>query len=320
MHGGTEDGAVFFKPKVGLFIVDKWKQMYNVVHMSFERGAEKERQIQVIKAVLAGYTPTKSGATFSFRDGVNQLIIHSPVREYGSMDDEELIVWYEDTYHINYRELAHKMSPEEYRAEVVKEAKYSKQREFIGGLGLTARSLDEVEEEIPTSTKALEHASGRVIFIGNGLSDAPLFLAEKFHGGKIDSPPIIVDMFDYEKLYEDLAEISRRISDMMVPLPFPLEENSVKLGNLIKALRQGDLIAVNYCVGSNSPPEILQGASMIINCHGPATASIEDQLSLLAPGGSLYTTYHNYSPEGGAYQKRSIIKKGKTIAAVITKA
>ena len=94
--------------------------------------------------------------------------------------------------------------------------------EFAGGVDITGRSLTELEAKLPTVSEALRTTIGQIAFFGNGLSDAPLLIVDRYILGEFPPPPIIVDMFDYAKLKEDISSITEDFVNSMIDPPFLL--------------------------------------------------------------------------------------------------
>lgn len=174
------------------------------------------------------------------------------------------------------------------------------EQKFVGGLGITYRSLFELEMEFSDSERNLGYFDTtvsrilsmmksvglptKIVFIGNGLSPAPLEFIKKY---KLESQDqvILTDIIGYRALRDQLIEAN---------LKFPLFNLYISiLNDLIEAEEKGDVKFVRHFFGNNNPiPEDLKNASLVINCNGPNESSLADQLSLLSPRGEfLYTPY-----------------------------
>ncbi len=168
-------------------------------------------------------------------------------------------------------------------------------QENIGGRGVTSRSLSEVESELPGITKRLETKVGKVVFIGNGLSDAPLFLSSRYERGETMYPPFIADALDYRQLMAELLSIEGGLKARGIRSPF-YEETS-NLRRLLSAVDSGTLVPVNYRFGLGHIPCEIRKASLVVNCHGPPISTLAEQLALIAPAGELYVHLKSYMKE-----------------------
>lgn len=164
--------------------------------------------------------------------------------------------------------------------------------EFVGGDGITYRSIDEIERMIPTVSKRFLRETGKIIFLGNGLSNVPLITAERHLRGKLKEIPVIVDLFDYESLQKDYENIMENCRRNNCVLPLHLQPDYEIARAINQACQEGHLKTVVYYVGSGKIPVDLKGASLAINCMGPNFNSINEQISMLAIGGELYTHYY----------------------------
>lgn len=164
--------------------------------------------------------------------------------------------------------------------------------EFVGGAGITYRSIDEIEIIIPTVTKRFLRETGKIIFLGNGLSNVPLTAAERHSEGELKKIPVIVDLFDYESLQKDFENIMENCRRNNCVLPLHLQPDYEIARAINQACQEGHLKTVVYYVGSGKIPVDLKSASLIINCMGPNFNSINEQISMLAIGGELYTHYY----------------------------
>lgn len=192
----------------------------------------------------------------------------------------------------------------------------------VGGIGITSRSFEKVKKLLPSLSHALYHEYGKIIVLGNGLSDFALTLA-KFHElGYLREEPIIVDLFDYEKLFQDFLEIAKLFVEAQLPLA-PFMPDFHTLFQIKKARENHNLQAVVHEVGRDNPPACIQDAPLIVNCFGPPEHTLAQQAKLLAPGGMLLFTnignLHNrptYLHALGAHYRhhtKGVMGEGETV-------
>lgn len=167
---------------------------------------------------------------------------------------------------------------------------------FIGGAGITDRTIDSIERTIPTVHERLSRETGKIIFLGNGLSGVPLIAAERYLNGVIKEPPVIVDVFDYGLLQKDYENIIENCRKSNCELPLCVQPAYETLRAINQAVQDGHLKAIIYYVGSEKVPADLKNASLVINCMGPNAESIREQISMLSIGGDLYTHYYLENP------------------------
>ncbi len=170
-----------------------------------------------------------------------------------------------------------------------------------GGCGIRARTLAETEAVFPGIRGELAQVQGRVLFLGNGLSDIPLKPAKRFKRGELTHPPTMVDMFSYQDLLIDFTRLDQTLQRLSID-PATLgnyRDYYQKLSALVLACDDGSLKVIEYFVGSDKPPQTLMDSSLIVNCYGPSGRTLPEQLSFLAPGGRLFTTLEGaYVPPG----------------------
>lgn len=159
--------------------------------------------------------------------------------------------------------------------------------EFSGGLSITQRSIEELEKELPTVKQALMTTQGKIAFLGNGLSPAPLIVAKRYAEGELQEVPIIVDMFDYPKLEEDLRTLEVGFKINGLKAFFPFNEHIANVTKLNREVRLGNLKAINCCIGKEKLPADLFNLSLAINVFGPNNEALGKQPSLLKQGGQL---------------------------------
>lgn len=166
----------------------------------------------------------------------------------------------------------------------------------IGGIGITDRHIEEIELSIPGTIKQLEehnhdsyNSKGKIAFLGNGLSIAPLSIASA------KKPPIIVDVFDYAQLQYDLEEITSGFKKHHMPNIFFEELSAIHAINT--GISQNKIKSVRHIFGTTPVPRMLCDIALAINCHGPPATTLYEQLEILAPGGRLHYALQHYNRE-----------------------
>lgn len=165
----------------------------------------------------------------------------------------------------------------------------------IGGIGVTSRFVEDNDKDTPGLLDLLKCTNGKIIFLGNGLSDYPLETAERHKAGELLDVPIVVDVFDYREMHreiESLIEILRQNS--IAPPPLLLKKYE-RLTQMIKMAEDGHLKFVQHIIGHNQTfPEILN-CDLAVNAFGPSINCLQQQLELLNLGGKL-CIYHLEAP------------------------
>ncbi len=161
----------------------------------------------------------------------------------------------------------------------------------VGGLGITTRSIEEINRLMPYVADELLQEKGKILFLGNGLSCAPLSVAENNPTATI----IINDIFDYILIQQDLHNISKGLRHNELIDIFAAERHAVKAINAY--IRTGQIHCCNYQFGKNNLPEELLDARLAINCHGPPFSTLDEQLQTLTIGGKLFRTRQQYNEE-----------------------
>ncbi|MBS3169882.1 hypothetical protein J4210_05340 [Candidatus Woesearchaeota archaeon] len=178
-----------------------------------------------------------------------------------------------------------------------------KRSSLVGGIGITSRRLATLEEDLPGSRRLLAEAAGKVVFLGNGFSSAPIYLSSRHEKRELTSPPIIVDLFNYHLACQDYARLKAAFEQNRRQFPQKLEWPLSNLLSITKAIDAGHLTAVEYLVGSGNPPEEIRDASLVINCFGPNRYSLEEQCQILAPGGILHTYFGTFKRTSASYSE-----------------
>jgi len=171
------------------------------------------------------------------------------------------------------------------------QARLMKAKENIGGSGITARSLEGVEEECPGLENALNTETGKVVVLGAGFSPLADRLAAMRVAEQVQETPVLVDLYNYDAAYNDLVALHRFIPPG-TPAFEKLEHFTEHMKTIVAAIHAGHLKVVTYLVGSGNVPDELRNASLIINMYGPRGNTLSDQLAMLAPGGRLMTNYN----------------------------
>ena len=189
------------------------------------------------------------------------------------------------------------------------------------------RSLEHVMENFfPGFNRVLDELSGKAVFLGNGTSLLPQYLAERVAVGSLQERPVLVDVFDYQVLLGDLQLIRDAFVNDRTQLPDDLPdgfwtklnaqlENTQQIVDNIKARYYR---ATKYSVGSGRPPQAIKGAELVVNILGPGGDTLTEQLSLLARGGKLYTShYYDRLPRG--YTPQPSVISGNVVGQIITR-
>ncbi len=167
---------------------------------------------------------------------------------------------------------------------------------FVGGTGITNRSLGAMDIELTGLIKRIAGLGQdkKIVFLGNGLSDAALDIVNK---GWIKTKPVIVDILDYRLLQEDFMILVDNFNKQKLPVTkVPgFWQKLISLQSICMGLDEGTIEAVQYVVGSENPPEQIKDADLVINCNGPNSVTQNEQLFLLKPGGELWTVYPSRS-------------------------
>jgi hypothetical protein len=157
----------------------------------------------------------------------------------------------------------------------------------IGGSGITKRSLTQVLSRFDDSLREDLLKSSSVIFFGNGLSLAPIEL-KRSH---IDKKISIVDMIDYEELERTYYENEQLIMDIARSLRQSDAESFLEIFRnailLNFAQNNGEINIFKHSFGSG---EILDMGmyDLGINCFGPPSITIPEQLCSITPRGKIY--------------------------------
>lgn len=271
---------------------------------------DQGNDISRIKEIIGSYSP-KSGVKFTY-ERENKYGLFRPDREI-LMSDNELIEWAENFSGDTYDSFKDRMSLEEYEHHMLEDARDYKKREGVGSIHISSGNL---EICIPGITDRINLEKGKIVFLENGLSEIPVSMALKFKEGQLMEIPVIVDIFDYKELLEDLYCLGYEFSQHDIPFPYLNKLNQTS--NICKQITNGNLLAVNHFVDQKNIPRELKNASLLINSNLPAS-TLEKQLLMLAPGGQLYTYQINVVTDA-KYNVSSICdESGRPKASGITR-
>jgi len=160
----------------------------------------------------------------------------------------------------------------------------------IGGLCVCGREIEEINSYIPGVKDALNEETDKIVILGNGTSNLPVDLARRFKEGNLRERPVIVDLFDYDKLLVDHYRLQSLFAAKGLPAP-SVDQDLESLEGIVFAIKKGTITAVNYKVGSGDPPQNLKNASLILNFFGPPSSTLPEQLDLLKVGGKLFSQF-----------------------------
>ena len=153
---------------------------------------------------------------------------------------------------------------------------------FRGGFGITHfRDPSFVEREIfPGIGKVLENVTGLAVFLGNGTSTLPIYLADRVRTRRLKYPPVLVDLYDYSDFLADIEEAEsaiRRYGNGTSQLILSdLSQHKTNARVLLGHLRAGNLKFLKYCVGGGDAPAEIQNAQIVINIFGPNVRSYDE--------------------------------------------
>lgn len=158
--------------------------------------------------------------------------------------------------------------------------------------GITSRSLEEAEQEIPDLFATLYEFDNlnHIIITGNGFSLMPIELLDKLRDGRDVMPLVVVsDLFSYEELLSDLEPYSSITQ---------IAELIEKLNILIEAAKAGKIELVAHKVGEDNANELMSNADAVINVCGPTENTLQAQLDMLQQNGRLISYFGTYDKEG----------------------
>lgn len=164
---------------------------------------------------------------------------------------------------------------------------------YIGGVGVTGRTLKEMDEEIPGVKQQLEQVTGKIIIAGNGLSaETAKLLGNRYSKAGLSTKSVIVDLFDYPALRDDLADIYEACRYRITDIATEIGKKLASASAISDEIHEGNVESVRYCFGSGDLPEMLLDADLVINCVGPISEgeSLKEQLAIVRKGGKLITT------------------------------
>lgn len=165
---------------------------------------------------------------------------------------------------------------------------------LMGGYGVLGRTIDEMNMIIPGISDRLIREEGKIVFLGNGLSDAAYWLGSK------KRTIVVVDMFDYRVLAEDFMRFERYLVEIGIGAPKLFGLFSSRLKRLVRGIEEGRIFFEQHLLGSTGRlPVSLLESSMVVNLFGPSMATLALQLGMLALEGELWT---NFDLEGHAHE------------------
>jgi hypothetical protein len=160
---------------------------------------------------------------------------------------------------------------------------------LIGGYGMTRRTLESIGNILPGVKDQIQTVRGKIVFLGNGFSLAPLEALE--HAGSNKPEIVVADAVDYRQLQYDLARLKAAFDAGLVEPPSLLLDTLERCNLLLDAQAAGSIKLVQHTVGGDTPlPQAMQGAQLAVNVYGPPMSTVDQQLECLSPGGKLYTT------------------------------
>lgn len=156
---------------------------------------------------------------------------------------------------------------------------------FRSGFGITNRSTKTLENVFPGLIERVNNETGKIVILGNGASDLPVYLAERYRKGFLKDKPVVIDLFEYNLLLADLRVLKSNF--LAANIEFPLERELLAVEAIQEDIKKGDLVSLLYEFGSGHVPEEAKGASLAINILGPSNETHEEQLEVLRQGGEL---------------------------------
>ena len=243
---------------------------------SIESSISKDEYARRLERIVKGFHPTSGIEVLN----EGPLIWIDPKPTPTDFSDDQLIEWYEKREGITIKELLGYGGTKE---EILREIRREKSREYIGGLGITERNLFQTYENVPELENMLIHEEGKVVVLGAGFGSLPLELADLYRRKQLSEPPVIVDLFDYPKAYEELLTLKQLFENERIRFPF--SEALENMHGIAQAIRNNEITPVRYRIGSGQLPSIVKDASLVVNVHGPTQSSLYEQLGTLKIGG-----------------------------------
>ena len=240
----------------------------------------------------------------------------SGVRLQLAPEDGGLMVDYDTTRHLSDEEVlaAGGRTVDDFettaeRNRAVDHTRFIQNRKKVGGLGVTSRPLKEINDLVPGIDERLRTEPGKIVFLGNGLSLAPLEVLAQ----RIDNPDIVIqDAFDYRRLRDDLAGLQAALAAQGMRA-VGVDAHLARCQTLVDAIDAGRLRAEAFFFDGNSPlPDNLQGASLALNIVGPPPQTTAQQLTCLAPGGRLFT-WHGWPAAAAGIRVYAMDESGPRI-------
>jgi hypothetical protein len=158
---------------------------------------------------------------------------------------------------------------------------------------------------------------GKIIFLGNGLSTAPLEILNQRDPS--DQPEmVLLDAIDYRLVQADLLRLKESFDNNLVEAPADLTECLDKCNAIVSAADEGRLSLVSHVVGEDELPEEAKNADVAVNVFGPPISTIDAQIDCLKPSGQLYTASPLRPPDNKNIQQ--IEKAERRLGYIVTKA
>ncbi len=226
--------------------------------------------------------------------------IHVSYSEYGfffqpparpvTLSEEELFTWGVERF--NNLRCQEGVDFQQFRKDVIAEAREFKKLDGIGGVGIHNRNLQDIETSNPSIyhnlNGALEKETGKIVILGNGFSNIPVCLASRYQQGLLETPPIVVDLFDYKLAFKDILYVNSLMEERGYFFKI-LRTIRQDLSDICDAINMDELRTISYFVGEGNPPTEIRNASLLINIFGPPKTTYSEQYSLLQEMGILIT-------------------------------
>jgi hypothetical protein len=259
--------------------------------------------------IARSFKPT-SGVRLVHEDG---RFLLETLRE-TEMTDQEALDYAIEVFHLQREPATY---DEEEKQEMISAGRLQKSRENIGGFGITTRNLLELETVIPGITQELLSEKGRIVFIGNGLSTAPVEILQKMDPNT--APEIVlVDLFEYSALYQDLLRLRNLFQENGIPWPGDLDDYLAKATALVGPITRGKVKTIRYVFGDGNPPEQIREADLMVNSYGPPKSTMCEQIHCLKRGGRLFT-YQRDVPQASFARIAPIMAPGGKKANIVTR-
>lgn len=154
-----------------------------------------------------------------------------------------------------------------------------------GCVSITDRDLGMLNWDIPGLTDIVRGTKGKTVFIGNGLSLAPLEIIDMDSNLNI----VLSDRLDYPTFLSDLINLRQMFLSYGVT-PRNLECDIImKCNKLVNAAVTKKVVLATHAFGENEAlPSELRGSDLVINANGPGLATLHEQIQCLNVRGKLH--------------------------------